>query len=350
MRFRGVFLARTASVFLLSAALLCAATPAGEARIVNPFAAPRSLLSPAANVSPYGDDGRLAFASEGEIYLVDPDGGGLTQLTYSGPGVYNYQPALSPDGTRVAFASISGDKSSIKVVDTNGGNLRSLTSNALSHDSEPAWSPDGSKVAFVRGFDPTADGVANHTTCGFEIYAVDVDDGHEVSLTRGLGGTDPSWSPDGERVAFASDREGSFDIYTMTADGEDVKRLTAEEGNEAEPAWSPDGKVIAYAGDLVDVSFYCGFAHTGLARGPNPTGPDIYVISSEGTEQERLTFTEDSIEPAWSPDGVSLAFVSWRGDAPQVYVLHSPGKRAHAITSDPAHKSSPSWGRAAIVR
>jgi TolB protein len=354
MRFKGVFWARAASLLLLAAALLCAAaTPRGEARRANPLArAQPSLLQGARAAAHDPELGRIAFAAAGEIYLVGADGSGLVQLTHSAPGVYNFQPAISPDGLRVAFASRASGDSGIKVVGIDGVELQTLTDNPFLSYSEPAWSPDGSQIAFVRGFDPTAEGVANHTTCGFEILIVNVNDGRVTNLTQGASGTDPSWSPDGTQIAFASDRDGSngFDIYSMAPDGTNVKQLTTDAGNEAEPAWSPDGKRIAYTGNLVKAFLLCGFAHTGLAPDPVVVSPDIYVMESDGTESSRVTFTENNIEPAWSPDGMSLAFISTRDGQTQVYVMHTLDERATNITSDAAYKTSPSWGRWIIVR
>jgi TolB protein len=353
MRTKRVFLTRAASILLLAAALLTQATPRGEARRANLSAAPSPFLAQDAESTPRSSQhGRIAFAAAGEIYLVGEDGSDLVQLTHSAPGVYNFQPAISPDGLRVAFASAASGDSGIKVVGVDGANLQTLTSNSSLPYSEPAWSPDGSTIAFVRGFDPTAEGVANHTSCGFEIFTVNVDDGRETNLTRGAGGTDPSWSPDGTRIAFASDRDGSngFDIYSMTADGCDVKQLTTDAGNEAEPAWSPDGKRIAYTANLLKAFLLCGFAHTGFGPDPFVVGPDIYVMESDGSGQTRVTFTETNIEPAWSPDGVSLAFVGASEGQAQIYVMHSLDERASNITSDASYKSSPSWGPRGIVR
>ena len=359
MRFRKAFVARAASILLLAAVLPCGVALRGEAgtRTVELRAGSRTtLLTRAASPPQSRAYERIAFASGREIFLVNSDGSGLTQLTHSDSGVYNFQPALSPDGTRVAFGRTGDDKPGIFILEVDGTGLRRLTTNHSGFDNEPAWSPDGSKIAFVRGFDTTSEGVANHTECGSEIYIVSVNDeaaefnltGSNLSSERG-GGTDPSWSPDGTRIAFASNRGGSYDIYSITVEGGAVEQLTkTTTQEEAEPAWSPDGKRIAYAGNYLGALLYCGFAHTGLGSPSITTGPDIYVMASDGSGQTRLTFTENNIEPAWSPDGESLAFVSSRGGntQTQVYIMSLSGGREFSITSDASYKLSPSWSRA----
>lgn len=356
MGFRKTFWGRLTSILLL-ATLLCGVALQVEARKVKLRAGLYTFLSPrVASPEEFASGDRIAFASAGEIYLANPDGSGLRQLTQSDPGVYHYQPALSPDGTRIAFGSVQNNKSGINIIDVDGRGLRKLTTNDLTYDSEPAWSLDGSKIAFVRGFDPTKDGVANFTSCGFEIYVVGVEDGQEVNLTVGRGGTDPAWSPDGTRIVFASNRHErysanrdveNYDIYSMTSEGSDVQQLTmTEESNEAEPAWSPDGTHIAYAGNYLSEDLRCGFAHTGLGTDPAMNGPDIYVMSSDGSGQSRVTETGNNLEPAWSPDGASLAFVSSRDGHTQIYVLCISDKTESVITSDAAHKTSPSWAPA----
>ena len=295
------------------------------------------------------DGGRIAFASEREIFLMNSDGSGLVQLTYSASDVFNYQPALSPDGTRVAFATFQGSQAGIKIIDVDGSGLRTLTTNNFTRDSEPAWSPDGQKIAFVRGFDPTSEGVANLSDCApARIYVTEADGvfTNPINLTPDQNATDPAWSPDGTRIAFASNLDGNYDIYSMASDGTDVQQLTQTDEQEAEPAWSPDGKWIAYASGYLGAKVTCGFMHTGRDSEPIPTvHPDIYVMSNDGGNQTRLTETENNLEPTWSPDATSLAFVSYSEDAWEICVLDPAHKTPFCITSDSGFKSSPSWSR-----
>jgi Tol biopolymer transport system component len=350
MRTRKALRAVSTPILVLAATLLATMALCGHtgARATS-FFSPTSRPSGFAPASQSTEGGRIAFASEREIYLVNSDGSGLTQLTHSDADVYNNQPALSPDGTRVAFATVEGDQAGIGIIDVDGTGLRLLTTNNMTHDSEPAWSPDGSQIAFVRGFDPTSEGVANFTQCGpARIYLVNVDKAaaNLTNLTPYQSATDPAWSPDGTRIAFASNRDGNYDIYSMTVDGNDVQQLTRTDANEAEPAWSPDGKMIAYASGYLRADVTCGFIHTGRGDSPLLATPDIYLMSNDGGNQTRLTDTENNLEPTWSPDGSSLAFVSFQDDSFEIFVLDPYHKNPFFITFDSNFKSSPSWSRA----
>jgi Tol biopolymer transport system component len=319
--------------------------------------------------------GRIAFEAGGAIYVMDA-GGTPTRIVAPKVGVVNMQPALSPDASLVAFSSNVEGKFSIYVVGIDGEGLRRVT-DGPGEDSEPAWSPDGSRIAFVRGFDATGSGVFVLTceTAG-DILVIDVGDivsaqsPVEVNLTHGYGGTDPAWSPDGSRIAFASDRAGSYDIYTMASgDGRYVHRLTADASAESDPAWSPDGSWIAYTGKLREaLGAPCG--NMPIAGSPTcPTtcpatgddeeedsltttgGPYIYKMAADGSQQKNLTEDGGAAEPVWSPDGSQILFVGGHkpGEA-QLFLIASDGTGPWVkLTSDPAQKSSPSW-LGALVR
>lgn len=110
----------------------------------------------------------------------------------------------------------------------------------------------------------------------------------------------PSWSPDGERIAFASNRDGKTEIYVMDTDGSNVLRLTNNEASDGFPRWSPDSRKILFLSD----------------RDGNP---EIYVMDADGSNQTRLTKNSaDERSPSWSPDGNRIAFASNR-DNPNPY-------------------------------
>ena len=128
----------------------------------------------------------------------------------------------------------------------------------------------------------------------------------DLSPEDGANGS-PSWSPDGERIAFYSDRDGSAEIYVMNADGSGVERLTHTEANEGAPAWSPDGKLIAF--DSKRDGNY-----------------EIYVMNADGSEQRRITdYPERDLAPAWSPDGSKIAYNSYRNESFELHVMNADG-------------------------
>ena len=127
----------------------------------------------------------------------------------------------------------------------------------------------------------------------------------------------PSATPldvEGE-IAFVSDRDGSFQIYLMNADGSDVRQLTHGPGGNAKPAWSPDGSTIAFTSD----------------RDGNR---EIYIMRSNGLGQLNVTNNpDDDHAPAWSPDSSAMAFVSNFEGAEELVVLNVDGTLRKRITS-----------------
>ena len=180
---------------------------------------------------------------ESDIYIMNADGSGVFRLTnLYGLGLGGSHMAnWSPDGRRVTFNSFfQGGLSprEIYVIDIDGTGLTNLT-NHPSDDTRPDWSPDGSTIAFMsnRSGNP-------------EIYVMRADgsDGTQPTRLTFAPGPDaaPAWSPNGRHIAFQSNRDGNTEIYVMNADGSDPVRLTFFPGADAKPAWSPDGRRIAF--------------------------------------------------------------------------------------------------------
>ena len=355
-RVRSAIIGRVFKSLLLALALVCAAAhaPAGRA------GSPRRNVKAAPQF--WAGSGLIAFESGGEIYVVDASGGTPNKIVESKGGVVtNTQPALSPDGSRIAFSSDMEGAFHIYVVGVDGEGLRRVT-DGVENDSEPTWSPDGRRVAFARGFDATGNGVYVQTCAEWsDIIVVDVDvEPHtEVNLTNGARGTDPAWSPDGKRMAFASDRTGNFEIYTMSSeDGGDVRQLTENDRADADPSWSPDGSQIAYTTSLrMAGGTQCGNmpisgTPTGGGGGTfaGGGGPYIYKMDADGKSQTPLTIEGGAAQPSWSPDGSQIVFNGGHKDSVdvQLYSIPSaPGSvRWTQLTFDPSEKSSPSWSRA----
>jgi Tol biopolymer transport system component len=235
------------------------------------------VVSPAQDVQPaLSRRGAIAFVSDRdgdfEVYVSDPDGDGLAQLTDdSAPEV---EPSFSPDGGLVAFVRREGGHGDLFYTDAGGdpGAEKRLT-HGRADDVNPAWSPRGDRVAF-----------ASNRSGKYDIWTIDLSRrATRLTRTRTLAEFDPAWSPDGRQLAFTRrNARGNYDIYVMTADGRQERRLTRSQAEDAEPVWSPDGRSIAFVTDR-DGNY------------------EIYVMNANGTGQTNFSKSRANfdISPSW---------------------------------------------------
>lgn len=232
------------------------------------------------------DGSRLAFVSPREnafgayasdIYVINADGSGLTQLT-NDDHIEDHV-SWSPDGERLVF-EWQGETpdgsygSDVYVVNADGSGLTNLGDN---HEEEtgPVWSADGESIAFV---------VWNSSNEG--LYVMKADGSGRTNLTEGSDLYIPpqavAWSPDAKRLAFAVDFPESG-LYTVDANGSNLRKLADQAyPDEAHPVWSPDGQYLAFV----------GFGSSGVQ--------EVYVIGANGAGLQRLT-SGGASEPSWAP-------------------------------------------------
>ena len=189
--------------------------------------------------SPVGN--KIAFVSRrdgnAEIYLMNADGSGLRNLTRNTVG--DRHPVWSPDGRRIAFES----NWQVNVMNADGSpGQRRLTHNG-GRNFAPAWSPDGQKIAFERRTGRKKYGPCSG--CGrastFEVHVMNADGSGQQRLTTK--GAEPGWSPDGQKIAFMSERDGNGEIYTMNIDGSGQRNVTrTRDRHESSLVWSPAQK------------------------------------------------------------------------------------------------------------
>lgn len=317
-----------ASMLLVSLVTLVSCSPEGAHPATLPAVGnsiPTEALIPCGN-----REGMLAFASyrdgESEIYTVDVDGTNLVQLTDNEHRLS--KPKWSPSAESIAYV-VTDEQGNldIYVMSADGSHQTRLTSE-LQVDTEPAWGPAGERIAFSSARDSffTTDEYAYERVYGFEIYVMDTDGSGQTNLTNSPSwDTAPAWSPDGDQIAFQSNRDGNREIYLMESDGSSQVNLTKHQGDDAAPNWSPSGSKIAFHSDRTGVF-------------------NIFVMEADGSELVQLTDSPDwDIEPAWSPDGQHIAFYSKREGNFEVYVMNADGSCQTRLTHHSDFDGFPDW-------
>ena len=244
--------------------------------------------------SPSGTTGEPASVDVPEpgLYRVDPKTG-EAELLLSGAGQPR-EPESSPDGSRLVYQGIVRDGTA-QIFVLEDGEARQLT-HLPGGAAEPTWSPDGSQITFAGATSKGRDS---------DIFVMQAD-GTRVRLVARTDRYDrrPDWSPDGSRIVF--DTYGK--IWVASVDDGQVSRIpvTTPQGRPAAPLWSPDGRWIAVTG--YDYHPINGIVH--ITR--------LWVVRPDGTDKRPLedrkpAFFDWQLEPTWSPNGRSIAFVSGGG-------------------------------------
>jgi Tol biopolymer transport system component len=232
----------------------------------------------------------------------------------------NTYPAMSPDGSRIAYHVVrAGSKLDILIMDADGKNQTQLTTDP-GNDFRASWFPDGEQVAFIsdrQGKD--------------QIWAINIKSGRERLLfDPDQDISFPQISPDGKQIVFNSRKDGTTNLWLAQIESREVKQLTFDKEAIGFPCWSPDGKFLAFE----------------IKRGDDA---NIGIMSSTGGQILQLTFEHGQSWPhSFSPDGERIAFAGFRDGFWNIYWVSRDGKTQKQVTNHTkpnAFVRYPAWSR-----
>ena len=252
-----------------------------------------------------------------EIWVMDYDGSNQRQLTHLGS--VSLSPRISPDGTRLAFSSLTKAGWDILMFSLDLNRLVSFPRFGGTNLS-PAWSPDGARLA-----------LSSSRGGNSQIYLCDVSGANLHRITSNKGpDVGPVWNrKTGAQIAFVSGDTGLPQVYTIEADGTNQQRMT-DQGYAVSPSWSPNGQFLT----LAWIRKY----------GPGePGSSDIYLMDIASKQWVQLTHDGGHNDyPSWAPDGRHIVFQSSRSGKEEIWMMLADGTKLHQLTFT-GRNTQPNW-------
>jgi TolB protein len=259
------------------------------------------------------------YQSSEQICIMNADGSDQHQLTQEA-AIRHYYPSLAPDGGSVVYSQYREDNVyEIYELSLADGTTRRMT-NKLGVLTGPEISPDGSSIAFMRW-----------TTASdqYQIWMMDRSGDNPRRLFSGTG-WDPTWSPDGSQILFASDMEGSVQLYRVNLDGTNRQRISNLPAIRGRSDWSPQGLIATYSGE--------------------PWKREIYVMQVDGSDTRQVSPTGGNSQgPSFSPGGQWIAFTGYFDKLNdihgcEIYIMRIDGSDVRRLTDNDYCDYQPRWG------
>lgn len=300
-------------------------TPTPTSEFNRATVAPTLVVPTSSSINP--PTGHIVFTCQiykaqasNQICIMNADGSGWRRLT-TDSNRQHYYPSLSPDGQSVVYAAFR-EENIYEIYEMNlaSGDVKQLT-NKIGVVNGPEISPDGESIVFKLW-----------TVYSDRNVIMTIDrNGGDLGNIPHAEGWDPTWSPDGKYVLFASDMDGSIQLYTIRADGKQLKKISNLPAIRGRSDWSPDGQyIVTYSGE--------------------PWHREVYIMNADGTNARVLSPAGGNSQgPSFSPDGKWVAFTAYfdhPGDdhGCEIYIVRVDGTDLRRLTNNDYCDYQPRWG------
>ena len=313
---------------MLTAPLVSTPDFAGTLQVMISSATPGSITSsPTLPPPSAGPTGHIVLTCQifqyqvsEQICLMNADGSNYHRLTKE-DNVRHFYPSLAPDGQSVVYSGFNPLTRHFEIYELSleTGIAEALT-NALGDLNGPEISPDLKTIVFTRYFDDP-----NHPT----LWLMDRD-GKNFRQVSSISAWDPTWSPDGKQILFASDKDGLDQLYVINADGSGLRKVSNLPALRGRSDWSPQNSIVTYSGD--------------------PWKRELYIMNSDGTDQHQISPPGGNSQgPTFSPDGLWIAFTAYFDkfndiNGCEIYIIHVDGTDLRRLTNNDYCDYQPRWG------
>lgn len=289
-----------------------------------PGSVPTSIPPPSAGDQPTG---RIVFTCQvfkvqamDQVCIMNADGSGFRRLT-TADNVRHFYPSLAPNGQSVLYVSFREQNVyEVYKLDLNDGSVDRLT-NRLGVLTAPEYSPNGERITFTRG---------NPSTGRYQVFLMDAN-GDDAGNIPQVEGWDPTWSPDGKQILYASSRSGLNQLHTVNINNGRTQQITNLPSIRGRSDWSTDGGfIVTYSGE--------------------PWHREVYIMSADGSNVRQLTPSGGNSQgPSFSPDGKWVAFTAYfdnYGDdhGCEIYIIRTDGTDLRRLTNNDYCDYQPRWG------